>query len=84
MISNSSFTNSKSYVGGAIYSDNAQSLNVEKSVFISCMALTAEATDNTIKQGSGGVIFFTCDSISLNCKLDIRASNNFTNNFAQI
>lgn len=34
--------------------------------------------------GSGGAIYYTCDSVNLNCDLDIIGSTKFKNNYASI
>eukprot|EP00347_Sterkiella_histriomuscorum_P012942 403366626 len=84
LIQNSSISQSQSVVGGAIYISNVQSLRITKTNFTQNSATNKYTLETSQTEGSGGVIYHTCDSTSLNCKLDISQGNIFKDNFAAV
>ncbi|CDW74982.1 UNKNOWN [Stylonychia lemnae] len=82
-IENTTFSNCSALLGGAIFANNPQSLIITSSIFQSNKAYL-NAKSKLEYQGSGGAIFYTCNSDTLNCQLQFAGTNNFKSNQARI
>ncbi|CDW74167.1 UNKNOWN [Stylonychia lemnae] len=84
-IVNSVFNNCSAQVGGAIMTENAQSILVMDSQFIWNKAINIKEQQTQVSSsGSGGAIYYTCDNNILNCKLTFYGINMFKSNDALI
>eukprot|EP00347_Sterkiella_histriomuscorum_P001801 403370625 len=82
LITNSIISDSTSLIGGGIYLTNIQQITINSTQFLNNIACNQSQLDQSKTVGSGGAIFYTCDEVSKNCKLDISNNNTFKNNFA--
>eukprot|EP00347_Sterkiella_histriomuscorum_P006984 403350694 len=82
LITNSIIENSTSLIGGGIYLTNIQQIIINSTQFLNNIASNQSLLDQSKTVGSGGALFYTCDEVSKNCKLDISSNNTFKNNFA--
>ncbi|CDW76199.1 UNKNOWN [Stylonychia lemnae] len=72
-------------MGGAIYAENAQSVKIVNSTFSQNKALIEQNSLLQIaNQGTGGAIYYTCNSQQLNCKMKFEGFNVFKDNFAEV
>ncbi|CDW83725.1 UNKNOWN [Stylonychia lemnae] len=77
--------NCTAQIGGAIYSENAQSVKIINSTFSQNKALIGQNSLHKIaNQGAGGAIYYTCNSQELNCKMKFEGFNIFKDNLAEV
>ncbi|CDW85156.1 UNKNOWN [Stylonychia lemnae] len=83
---NTNFMNCSSNIGGAIYSNNPQSMIIKNCAFERNKVYYSNMQTYNYQDylGSGGAVYFTCNSDLLNCKLTISGVNTFKDNYAQI
>ncbi|CDW82324.1 UNKNOWN [Stylonychia lemnae] len=85
VIQNSQFHNCSAEIGGAINADNPQSLKIINSTFNQNKANIQKGRNLQIQnRGSGGAIYYTCNSQLLNCIMKFEGVNIFKDNFAEI
>ncbi|CDW73329.1 UNKNOWN [Stylonychia lemnae] len=84
-ITNSVFKNCSAQEGGAIMTENAQSVLLMDNQFIWNKAMIIKDQLIQVSEaGSGGAIYYTCNDDILNCKLTFDGVNIFKFNYAQI
>eukprot|EP00347_Sterkiella_histriomuscorum_P017868 403347667 len=83
-IFNSTFQNNFAIVGGAIFVDNVQNLLLIGNKFLQNSVNNSYSLETQDQVGSGGAIYYTCDSITLNCILNVSQDNQFIGNHATI
>lgn len=83
IIENSEFQNIYAVTGGAIYAENPQYLTIRNTVFNKNYVFYSDSASNTLIAGSGGSIYYTCDSTTQNCIVQI-TNCKFYNNYAEI
>ncbi|CDW84499.1 UNKNOWN [Stylonychia lemnae] len=84
-ITDSLFQNCTAQIGGAIYAENAQSVKIVNSTFSENKALIVKNSLLQItNKGSGGAVYYTCNSQQLNCKMKFEGFNIFQDNLAEV
>eukprot|EP00347_Sterkiella_histriomuscorum_P008702 403344080 len=82
LIKNSHFNNSISNSGGALYLSNIQFMTIENCIFYNNTANNISSINEETYQGSGGAIYYDCDSQLLKCQLSILGKTQFIKNKA--
>ncbi|CDW90477.1 UNKNOWN [Stylonychia lemnae] len=85
LISDTKFQNCTAQIGGAIYAENAQSIKIINSTFSQNQAKIEQySIILLVNKGSGGAIYYTCNSQQLNCKIKFEGFNIFKENQAEV
>ena len=66
-ISKSEFRNGNAHVGGALYLNNIQYMQISNSTFDNFTVTNTSIDSIKHLGGSGGAIYYTCDSSYLDC-----------------
>lgn len=81
----SSFNNCSAYAGGAIYLDNPQFLTVSQgTTFSANTALNTSETKYKGYAGSGGAIYYTCNTKTIDCLVSVNGATKFLSNYAAV
>ncbi|CDW87526.1 UNKNOWN [Stylonychia lemnae] len=70
--------------GGAIFLDNIQYMTIESTKFQENKVKYSKDASNMEVSGSGGAVYYTCNSQLLNCKFEIIRKSIFSKNSAEI
>jgi hypothetical protein len=78
------FESITAWVGGALYIDHPQLLQITNCTFNKLYAINSTNNASNSPSGMGGAIYYLCSQDDNDCRVEIDGSTNFTFNFAQI
>jgi len=81
----STFNNCSAFAGGALYLDNPQFLTVgQGTTFSTNTAFNTSEKEYNRRAGSGGAIYYTCNSKSISCLVSVEGGTKYLGNYAAV